>query len=227
MENKKTPDLVGIDKAYEKIIPTKNETKILNIVGTGVHYEDRLITDRNQLKWLVGIFKKEGKKIVYTSGVYDLLHEGHIKYLNKAAAIGDILIVGVDSDELTRIRKPIPANRPIVGLQERLFMLANIRSVNILTIRDEHEHEDQLIVDILPDVAIFSHTTKDTANFEQKIRKNISKYCGEIIFFDPQAVTSTTARIRLLAMDGSKDLANAINETVHNFLNPKKEEGTS
>lgn len=220
-------ELKHIDTKYVQVIPKENETKLLEIVGHGVHYESRFIDNRDQLLWVIGVFKKEGKRIVYTSGVYDLLHEGHIKYLNKAKDTGDILVVGVDSDELTRMRKPDIKNRPIVGLSERLFMLANIRSVDILTVRDIHEHEDQLIVDIKPDVAIFSTSTKDVEDFENKIRKNIADYCGEIIFFEPQAVTSTTARIRSLATDGSKALADAVTKTVNDYLHPKKEGGAS
>ncbi len=206
---------------YKKTIPNKHEVKLLNIVGNGVNYEDRVILDRKHLQWVIEVFKKEGKRIVYTSGVYDLLHEGHVKYLEKARKEGDLLVVAVDSDRYTRQRKPDIKNRPIVGLEERLLMLAHIRSVNILTVRDINEHEDQLIVDLKPDVAVFSRSTKDVPNFEQKIRKNLKKYCGKIIFFEPQAVTSTTGRIRLLAMDGADGLGKKIVETVHNYLNPE------
>jgi|GEM_PF-297994 len=227
MTNIKKKELTGTDVKYVAVIPKLHETKILQILGHDANFDDRVINNRKKLLWLIGVLKKEGKKIGYTSGVFDLLHEGHIKYLNKAKSECDILIVGVDSDELTRVRKPDIKNRPIVALPERLFMLSNIRSVDILTVREISEHEDQLIVDIKPDVAIFSTSTKDVQDFENKIRKNISDFCGEIIFFEPQATTSTTARIRSLAMDGSQDLANAITKTVETFLHPDQKGGNS
>ncbi len=214
MENK----LINTEKVYEKTIPDEKETSLLNIVGTEVSYHDRVILDRVQLQWVIGVLKKEGKKIVYTGGTYDLLHEGHLKYLEKAKALGHILVVGVDSDELARKRKPDIKNRPIVGLEERLLMLSHIRSVNIITVLDIEEHQDQLIIDILPDIAVFSKGTKDVT--EQNIRKAISKYCGEIIFFEPQAATSTTARIRFLAMGGAEGLADKIVSVIQNHLNP-------
>ncbi len=214
--------LKGTDKKYTPIVADKDETSILNIIGNGVNYNDRVINDREQLKWVIGVFKKEGKKIVYTGGTYDLLHEGHVKYLEEAKKRGDILIVGVDSDELTRQRKPDIKNRPIVRLEERLLMLAHVRSVDILTVLDTDEHQDQLVVDILPDVAVFSKGTKDIT--EQKIRNNIGDFCGEIVFLQPQATTSTTARIRLLAMDGADGLGKAIVALIQQHLNPQPQQ---
>lgn len=195
---KKVPTLKRTNNKYTLLVPNDTEVKIFNIIGNGIDCDDRIILDRKQLNWVIGVFKKDGKKIVYTSGVFDLLHEGHVLYLQAAKQRGDILVVGVDSDELTRQRKPC---RPIVPLDERLVMLAHTRSVNILTVRNVNEHEDQLIVDIKPDTAVFSHTTKDVKDFEKKIRKNLSSYCGEIVFLKPQATTSTTARIRQLSIE--------------------------
>jgi cytidyltransferase-like protein len=217
MENK----LTSTDKKYTKTIPGEKETSILNIIGNGVDYNDRVILDREQLKWIIGVFKKEGKVIGYTGGTYDLIHEGHLRYLEEIKKRCDILVVGVDSDELTRQRKPDIKNRPIVGLQERLLVLSHIRSVDILTVLDVGEHQDQLIIDILPDLAVFSKSTKDIT--EQNIRKNIQDYCGEVIFLAPQATTSTTSRIRLLAMDGADGLGKKIIDVIQNYLNPEEQ----
>jgi cytidyltransferase-like protein len=218
MEN----ELKDTDKKYTKTIPDEKETRFLNIIGTEVSYHDRVILDREQLKWVIGVFKKEGKNVGYTGGTYDLLHEGHVKYLEAAKSRCDVLVVGVDSNELARRRKPDIKNRPIVDLQERLLMLSHIRSVNILTVLDVNEHQDQLIIDILPDVAVFSKGTKDVT--EEKIRKALSQYCGEIVFLEPQATTSTTARIRTLAMDGASGLGRVVTNAIESYLHPNVEE---
>lgn len=217
MENNQT-ELIGTDKKYTQVVRDPNKTRILKIVGHDVSYEDRLINDREQLKWVIGVLKLEGLKIVYTSGVYDLIHIGHLKYLNRARDLGHIVIVGVDSDELTRQRKPSIPPRPIIPLEERLETLAYARAGHIYTVRDIGEHEDQLIVDILPDIALFSRSTKDVSDFESKIRANISNYCGEVVFLDAQAQTSTSGIIRNLHTGGANGLADAVTKTVQDYF---------
>ena len=201
---------------YSPVIIKDNEVKILEILGNDVSFSNRLITDREQLLWTLGVLKKEGLRIVYTSGVYDMIHEGHLKYLEAAKKHGDVLVVGVDSDELTRERKPDLKNRPIVPLKDRLFVLANVRSVNILTVRNVGDHPVQMVADIKPDFAVFSKSTKDIE--QSKLQDDIGRFCGEIIFLDPQAETSTTGRIRSLMEEGATGLGEAVQETVENYL---------
>jgi cytidyltransferase-like protein len=225
MENKKKkPVLTGTDKKYAVIECDPSKTRILKIIGSEVAFEDRVINDRDQLKWVVGVLKLEGLKIVYTSGVYDLIHIGHLKYLNKARELGHIVIVGVDSDELTRQRKADIPPRPIIPFEERLETLAYARTAHIYTMRDVVEHEDQLIVDILPDIALFSRSTHDVPDFEEKIQKNVSPYCGKVVFLDAQAKRSTSGIIRSLYIGGAAGLGDAITKTVENYLYPEKKE---
>ncbi|HTH93405.1 MAG TPA: adenylyltransferase/cytidyltransferase family protein [Candidatus Paceibacterota bacterium] len=215
--------LRGTERRYVKTEKDPNKTRILTIVGSEVAFEERLINDREQLQWVVNVLKQEGLKIVYTSGVYDLIHIGHLMYLDQARSLGHVVIIGVDSDELTRERKSDIPGRPIVPLKERLKTLAYARTGHIYTVRDTNEHKDQLIVDILPDIALFSRSTKDEENFEEKIVKKLSDYCGEIVFLDPQADVSTTERIRNLHISGADGLGKAVTETIENYLNPNKE----
>src|SRR5581483_4103234 len=95
---------------------------------------DRFLPSHTALARTVEDLKQQGHKIVLTQGVYDLIHEGHARYLQAAKAHGDVLIVGVDSDELTRLRKG--PNRPIVPEQERINMLLHLRHVDIVTVRE-------------------------------------------------------------------------------------------
>lgn len=219
---------------YFKLLPDENDVSFLNIIGPDPCIKDRIIRDREKLKYVIGVYKKEGKKIGYTSGVYDLPHDGHILYLAAAKRLCDLLVLGVDNDDLTRQRKPDEKIRPIDTLEVRLLNLSHNRSVNILTVRTPDEPLEQLVMDILPDVAIFSRSTKDVTNFEETIIKNLGDYCGEIVFFDPMSTNSTTAKIRKLAINGANELAlflkkeldgavdlNVLERAIEKYFNPQ------
>lgn len=89
------------------------------IFGDKTSFEDRYIPDHVKLVELVGYWKKLGLKIVLTSGTFDLFHIGHAQYLEKAKEMGDVLIVGVDSD--ARVKKRKGPERPIVPENERVL----------------------------------------------------------------------------------------------------------
>jgi D-glycero-beta-D-manno-heptose 1-phosphate adenylyltransferase len=156
---------------------------------------------------------RKGRRIVLTQGVYDLIHEGHAKYLEIAKSHGDLLIVGIDSDKLTKLRKG--KNRPIVPQKERIDMLLHLRHVDIVVLRDVKDDIGDLIRKVKPDVLITSTSTKD---FSEKLVKEYSSYCGEIVTLPPQSITSTTARIRDLTIEGAESLAKEINELTIEFI---------
>jgi D-beta-D-heptose 7-phosphate kinase/D-beta-D-heptose 1-phosphate adenosyltransferase len=90
-------------------------------------------------------------KIVFTNGCFDLLHPGHISYLQKARSLGDVLIVGINSD---RSVKELKGDlRPIFDQEERCEMLSGLESVSFITVFDESTPRD-LINAILPDVLV-------------------------------------------------------------------------
>lgn len=176
--------------------------KVKNILSTASNLDDRLITDYKKLKSVVDSLKDMGYRIVLTQGVYDMIHEGHAKYLERALSYGDILVVGVDSDELTRKRKG--PSRPIVPQAERLQMLSHLRSVSILTVREAHHDIGLLIKTIRPHVLVTSKSTKD---FSIDEAKDYGQYAEKVVVLPPQAATSTTARVRLLTISGADQLA--------------------
>jgi D-beta-D-heptose 7-phosphate kinase/D-beta-D-heptose 1-phosphate adenosyltransferase len=183
----------------------KSSVTVKNILSPGSNLKDRFIPDLKELKRVVEDLKRMGYKIVLTQGVWDMLHEGHAKYLEQALSHGDVLIVGVDSDELTRIRKG--PNRPVVPERERLQMLAHLRHVHILTLREAKHGLGKLIETVRPDVLITSSSTGDFGKKEIAVYKKI---CGKIVTLPPQAATSTTARVRLLTISGADQLAQEI-----------------
>jgi D-beta-D-heptose 7-phosphate kinase/D-beta-D-heptose 1-phosphate adenosyltransferase len=79
--------------------------KISDILNGGSNLEKRYVPNFEDLKEVVKELKKKKLKIVLTQGVYDLIHQGHAAYLERAKSLGDVLIVGVDSDALTKKRK--------------------------------------------------------------------------------------------------------------------------
>ncbi|HIH38463.1 D-glycero-beta-D-manno-heptose-7-phosphate kinase [Candidatus Woesearchaeota archaeon] len=126
------------------------EDKIMNI--------DEKIKSREQITLVAKQVRAEGKKIVTTNGSFDLLHAGHLKYLNEAKAQGDVLIVGLNSDDSVRRWKKTVGyedwkNRPIIPEQYRARMLAALKSVDYVTIFDETE-PFEFLNSVHPDVHV-------------------------------------------------------------------------
>jgi D-beta-D-heptose 7-phosphate kinase/D-beta-D-heptose 1-phosphate adenosyltransferase len=180
------------------------------------HREDRFIPDYDELKEVVETLRKLGCKIVLTQGAFDILHMGHVRYIEEARARGDVLILGVDSDALTRQRKG--PNRPVVPEEERIFMLLGLRSVDIVTLRTNGEYLEDLVELIRPDVLV---TSKTTADVTDAIRGKLSPFCGEIVTLEPQAEVNTTKRIAKLAIDGAGELAEKVSKVIQDHMRGK------
>lgn len=97
-------------------------------------------------------WKKEGKKIVFTNGVFDILHVGHVTYLQEARALGDVLIIGLNDDDSVRKLNKGP-ERPINDEQSRKIVLEALRCVDGVIIFKE-ETPLQLIQSIQPDILV-------------------------------------------------------------------------
>jgi rfaE bifunctional protein nucleotidyltransferase chain/domain len=165
------------------------------IFGDTTSLEHRFIPDYQKLAELVLYWKKLGLKVVLTSGTFDLFHIGHAQYLEKAKALGDILIVGVDSD--ARVKKRKGPNRPVVPEHERVQILAHCRHADVITLKGEEDTPNELIKTVAPDVLVVSKST----NHERDEVDEKAKYCGKIVVLEPQAETSTSAKIRLIQIN--------------------------
>tara|TARA_X000000368_G_scaffold356010_1_gene297899 strand:- start:360 stop:824 length:465 start_codon:yes stop_codon:yes gene_type:complete len=93
----------------------------------------------------------DGKKIVFTNGCFDIIHVGHIRYLSKAKELGDILIVGLNSDE--SVKKLKGDNRPINSFEDRAILLSSLRFVDSVIMFKE-QTPDNLIKQIVPDILV-------------------------------------------------------------------------
>ncbi|RLA94638.1 MAG: D-glycero-beta-D-manno-heptose 1-phosphate adenylyltransferase, partial [Deltaproteobacteria bacterium] len=86
------------------------------------------IKGREELMGVLARLRSEGKRVVFTNGCFDLLHLGHVTYLEEARGLGDLLVVGVNTDEsVRRIKGP---GRPIVPLEQRMAVLAALEAVD-------------------------------------------------------------------------------------------------
>jgi rfaE bifunctional protein nucleotidyltransferase chain/domain len=95
--------------------------------------------------------RTEGKCLVFTNGVFDLLHVGHVRYLQQARALGDVLVVAINSDRSVRELKG--DSRPVIVEGERAEILAALRQVSYVTIFDDISPRT-LIARLLPDVLV-------------------------------------------------------------------------
>jgi rfaE bifunctional protein nucleotidyltransferase chain/domain len=106
-----------------------------------------------ELEELLGLLEKVRgkKKIVFTNGCFDLLHAGHADYLNKAKSLGDILVVGINSD--ASVRRIKGEKRPILPQQMRAYLLDNLKPVDYVVVFEE-DTPLELIKAIKPDVLV-------------------------------------------------------------------------
>lgn len=108
-----------------------------------------MIINRQKLLSLIQKLKTEGKSIIFTNGCFDILHSGHIDYLKKTKELGNILIIGINSDE--SVKKIKQQNRPINKLLDRMIVLNSIKYVDYVVPFNE-ETPENLIKIIKPDV---------------------------------------------------------------------------
>jgi rfaE bifunctional protein nucleotidyltransferase chain/domain len=107
---------------------------------------DRAALREERQRW-----KRDGSTVVFTNGCYDLLHPGHIRLLEGARSLGDVLVLALNSDASTRRMKG--PSRPILSEGERSAAAAALAAVDAVTLFDE-ETPRELIADILPDVLV-------------------------------------------------------------------------
>ncbi len=107
------------------------------------------ILDRNRLIARVAIARRNGARVVFANGCFDLLHVGHVRYLEGARSLGDLLVVGINSDEQVRALKG--EGRPFMPERERAELVSALRAVDLVTIFSEPNAE-ALLRALRPDV---------------------------------------------------------------------------
>jgi len=152
------------------------------------------ILERNRLIARVAIARKHGARVVLANGCFDILHVGHVRYLEGAKALGDLLVVGVNSDEQVRAQKG--EGRPLVPERERAEVVAGLRAVDFVTIFQEPTVE-QLLLAIRPDIH-----AKGTDYTEETVpeRDVVRSYGGRVaIVGDPKDHSTTEMAKRVIS----------------------------
>jgi rfaE bifunctional protein nucleotidyltransferase chain/domain len=155
-----------------------------------------LILDRNRLIARVAIERRHGAKIVLANGCFDLLHVGHIRYLESAKKFADILVVGINSDE--QVQKLKGVNRPFQPERERAELIAALRVVDFVTIFPEPTVEN-LIRAIRPDF----HAKGTDYTVESVPERDVVRECGGQVVIAGDAKNHSTTEM-LLRVSGEQ-----------------------
>jgi D-glycero-beta-D-manno-heptose 1-phosphate adenylyltransferase len=164
------------------------------ILSPNVNFQERLIPSLDEMARTVTHLKGLGYRIVLTSGSFDLIHLGHVKYLAKAKELGDVLAVGVDSDAKIRRRKG--EDRPMVPEGERLEMLAHQRPVDLIYLKGDDEERWALVKAVEPDVLVLT----EDHSYSPEDQRALLELCGRIEVLERQASVTTSERIRQMYM---------------------------
>ena len=141
-----------------------------------------------EIKKVAKRLRKQNKKIIFTNGCFDILHKGHVSYLNNAKSLGDILIVGLNSDDSVKRLKG--ENRPINNHDDRAYILSALECVDYVVIFDE-DTPYELIERVKPDILVKG------ADYEGKevVGSDIAKETVLIDFVEGKSTTSTIEKI--------------------------------
>jgi rfaE bifunctional protein nucleotidyltransferase chain/domain len=176
-------------------------------------WKNRLIS-QSDLMVLGEKLREKNKKIVFTAGSWDLIHAGQCRYLEKAKGYGDVLVVGVSSNNaIKQVKGP---NKPILDEKIRAEMLTFLKSVDFVTLLPEPSCQPSLGL-LKPD---FYVTVKEdwTDNYkESREYKTVVKKGGKVIVVDRQSTSVSTTQILQRAIGGH------LNEVLKDFMQYRKE----
>ena len=167
--------------SFEEIIRYESSLRISDC--------DESIRSLENISGVINSLKKTNKKIIFTNGCFDILHVGHVKYLEKAKKLGDILIVGINSDN--SVKKLKGDKRPINNLYDRSCVLASLNSVDFV-IPFEEETPIKLIEAIVPDILVKGGDYKG----KQVIGEDIVKELILIDFIEGKSTSKTILKIQ-------------------------------
>jgi D-beta-D-heptose 7-phosphate kinase / D-beta-D-heptose 1-phosphate adenosyltransferase len=159
---------------------------------TGIRLEEK-IKNLRQLQKIIRSLKSQRKKVVFTNGCFDLLHYGHVKYLQDARNKGDILVVAVNSD--ASVKKLKGKNRPIVPVKDRVRVIAGLASVDFAVIFDQ-DTPLTVIQALKPDILVKGADWNPDAIVGKEF---VESYAGKVTTIQFVKGLSTTNLIKKIA----------------------------
>ena len=158
------------------------------------------VLTRDEARRFAEIHRAAGRRVAFTNGVFDLLHPGHVRYLQQARALGDVLVVGINTDRSVRANKG--PGRPITPEAERAEILAALDCVDGVTLFDE-ETPHALIADVQPGVLVKG---ADWAYGAIVGRDIVEARGGEVVRIAVEEGHSTTSIVRRIRGDADPAL---------------------
>ncbi len=155
----------------------------------------------DELNAIVRRLRQNNRKVVWTNGCFDLLHVGHIRYLREAKSLGDVLIIGVNSD--SSVRKLKGKKRPIISEKERTEILSSLEFVDYLLIYDD-ETATRFLKELRPDFFV-KGGDYTMESLDKGERKAVESYGGKIVLIPPIRDRSTTNVIKRILDTHSKE----------------------
>ena len=190
-----TPAAADLAAAAAAIVVASDGTTCCSAAALRAHVsaDAAKVADRRELETLVAAARDQGRTVVFTNGCFDILHRGHITYLNRAKALGDVLVVGVNSDESVRRLKG--DERPINPVGDRVEVLAALSCVDRLVVFDEETPID-LIRALRPDVYVKGGDyTRETLP-EAPVVESLGGKVRILPYVEDVSTTGVIARIR-------------------------------
>ena len=158
------------------------------------------IPSRERLADVIRSLQSTGKKIVFTNGVFDILHRGHVEYLNRAKTLGDVLIVAVNSD--ASVKKIKGDSRPIVGEEDRAFIISNLKCVDYVCVFNEETPYETIRL-LQPDVLVKGADWK----IENVVGRDIVEgRGGKVVTIEYLDGKSTTNIIKRILSEGATSM---------------------
>ncbi|OGP71930.1 MAG: hypothetical protein A2Y80_06210 [Deltaproteobacteria bacterium RBG_13_58_19] len=156
------------------------------------------IVSLGELSLLIPALQAQGKKVVFTNGCFDLLHVGHIKFLEDSRRLGDTLVVAVDSDD--SVKQVKGEGRPVMGEKQRRRMLAALEAVDYVTLFASEQLPD-ILKSLKPDIL-----TKGSNYPEAEVsgREIVQKYGGQVVLVPVREPVSSTGLINRIRQGGGE-----------------------
>ena len=190
-----TPTAVELASAAAAIVVGKDGTVTCDvrelrerIAGAG-----KVVVDHRDLATRIELLRRQGRRIVFTNGCFDLLHRGHVTYLSRAKSLGDVLVVAVNTDESVRTLKG--PERPITPLDDRLEVLSALSPVDLVVPFDEPTPE-RAIEAVRPDVVVKGGDYTIEMLPEAELVERLGGVVRILPYVDDRSTTSLIERIR-------------------------------